>query len=1123
MSDKAQQNNKPFQTTDDRLQEDDGETTSEDEDDADMLFDDDDDEDMAQEDLDDGGIPREEEEEDDDDDDDDEEMMLQEYDIENIEVYVPLDRVPLANPANENNNDDVIIVRKRKSRVLLPTPSPPATQLDKSVSQLSISQINPKKKKTTTTTTDNQSNNENVEASDNDTEKYKSCFLKVSDRTFKQMLSNAIQDGNKLVQCLDTPEKIYTIRQITELTDQLHFKQLQQALWQEYHSISLKYDFSELKVTKQYAAKHNTCRIHKPSKSAIEKRQETIKRQRERIATELNTHSLQLPVSITEWQPSIDFQILSNAINECVEKIQQKLKQEFQYKHELLELTCADHHLIKKFYNLKPNEEQIELAKKIWQSTADELRAKEQQEILRQHIYLKRLPSKTDKIVNQLVDDNQITLSNPFLDPDQRASFASRCSKIIIQCKFNLMTQQLDELESVVRRHSLTLIDLQNRLFQLNKEDPQLYTNVLIAAIEQRRKAMITRFFHTHLTLEQILILINGLKYIIPCQSLFSRQTINELAKTDYNKISTKIKTCLGKNRMSISDERANKAFPELEKIIYDVYSKPLSRRLRRRAQREHRRVTSLQRLLRQRPDIMICRVDKSPGFYIGNAAIITGKVHEYMNNTAAYEEIIDGHCPLADNLRAVQNLLNYLVTQKAITKAQSDKLLPSLDKLELAHLHALTKVHKPDIPIRPILAGINCPTALLSKFLNNLLAPIYLKVTAELTFTNSVQLVQSLEKYVSKGFFKSTTCFITADVKNLYTVIPREGGRQALIRFLEQYSNQGKIGTLSIDHIWKMARLILDNNTFAYNGKYYKQIRGGAMGSAFTQVYANIYMLEWEQDLIIHQQQHNEIYGRYIDDIFMTTNQTIDEINIELGKAQVKDINIEIEPTIATSVNYLDLTITNENGQLRTTIYHKPTAEPYYLPYTSDHPHRYHRNVPYSALLRAARLCSNVHDFNRERQRIDISLLLSDYPPKLISNQFQRFFQVNKAETLLKYLNERDYQQLHHKLLHHTTRKQAEKRNISIEDLVKKPPVLQPKIYDNKLWYPHYTFESGHRLQFSSQFQSWWKKYYQYPESPVKNINMRLCADKNRTLENLLIHKKPPAAILKRMEPTNS
>jgi hypothetical protein len=36
-------------------------------------------------------------------------------------------------------------------------------------------------------------------------------------------------------------------------------------------------------------------------------------------------------------------------------------------------------------------------------------------------------------------------------------------------------------------------------------------------------------------------------------------------------------------------------------------------------------------------------------------------------------------------------------------------------------------------------------------------------------------------------------------------------------------------------------------------------------MGSAFTQVLANIYMLEWEQDLIAYQASKNEIYGRFV------------------------------------------------------------------------------------------------------------------------------------------------------------------------------------------------------------------------------------------------------------------
>ncbi|CAF1561125.1 unnamed protein product [Adineta ricciae] len=71
--------------------------------------------------------------------------------------------------------------------------------------------------------------------------------------------------------------------------------------------------------------------------------------------------------------------------------------------------------------------------------------------------------------------------------------------------------------------------------------------------------------------------------------------------------------------------------------------------------------------------------------------------------------------------------------------------------------------------------------------------------------------------------------------------MIPRQGAILALMRFLEKYAKHGKIGTLAIDHILRMARFILDTNYFVYNNKYYRQIRGGAMGSAFTQVLANI------------------------------------------------------------------------------------------------------------------------------------------------------------------------------------------------------------------------------------------------------------------------------------------
>ena len=396
------------------------------------------------------------------------------------------------------SDDSMKVIRKRKRFILTPTPTTEnITILDKPLSQLSISQGDPKRTKTiiTIAATDNQVNDEMNELSTSYVEQCKPRYLKVPDRNFKQMLSTAVVNGYNMVQCLNTNEKLHIVRHATEVTNNFYYKDLQRQLWQEYHDIGSKADNWESRTTKQYAHQHHTCRMYRPRKSYIEQRQKTIEHQLQQIGSELHEYLIRLQQNITQWQPSIDFEILSHAINECVKNGQKRLRNEFAYKKEMLTLDWNDQVSITKFYGLKPNEELIQLAKKMWQATSDELRVKEQQEILRELIHLKRLPTKTDKLVNQLVHDNQITLSNPFLDPDQRTSFVSRCSKTIIQCKFNLMLVQVDEFEIVIRRHQLLFITLKEKLTKLNKENPAIYTTLLVDAIEDRRKAMMQRFF----------------------------------------------------------------------------------------------------------------------------------------------------------------------------------------------------------------------------------------------------------------------------------------------------------------------------------------------------------------------------------------------------------------------------------------------------------------------------------------------------------------------------------------------------------------------------------------------------------------------------------------------------
>ena len=199
----------------------------------------------------------------------------------------------------------------------------------------------------------------------------------------------------------------------------------------------------------------------------------------------------------------------------------------------------------------------------------------------------------------------------------------------------------------------------------------------------------------------------------------------------------------------------------------------------------------------------------------------------------------------------------------------------------------------------------------------------------------------------------------------------------------------------------------------------------------------------------------------RHIDDIFMTTNRKIQEINVKLNKAENKDMNINIQSTVNTSVHFLDVTITNENGQVRTSIFHKPTTESYILSYTSDHPHHVRCNIPYAALLRAARICSHVNDFNSECIRIDMSLLSNHYPPNFIKKQFHRFFHLNNALSVFNELNEEVYHRLHKRSLYEPTRREKQLGSI-IQDPVRNPMVLKSKIWNSDEMYPRYLFDTG-------------------------------------------------------------
>jgi hypothetical protein len=156
----------------------------------------------------------------------------------------------------------------------------------------------------------------------------------------------------------------------------------------------------------------------------------------------------------------------------------------------------------------------------------------------------------------------------------------------------------------------------------------------------------------------------------------------------------------------------------------------------------------------------------------------------------------------------------------------------------------------------------MNTPTTGISKFLDQLIRPLFDKHARATTIIDGVDLIRRLETYVENGYLKPTTQLCTFDITDLYTMLPQEESLNILTEFLIQHGYQ-KVKGVPLDAIRKLARIVIKENVFIYEKKLYRQIIGGAMGSAFTLTLANIFMWAWEKELVRRQQLSNEIYGR--------------------------------------------------------------------------------------------------------------------------------------------------------------------------------------------------------------------------------------------------------------------
>lgn len=491
---------------------------------------------------------------------------------------------------------------------------------------------------------------------------------------------------------------------------------------------------------------------------------------------------------------------------------------------------------------------------------------------------------------------------------------------------------------------------------------------------------------------------------------------------------------------------------------------------------------------------VIFRQTDKSKVFHIDRPETYVQKSAAYMKKTDAYKEIEKS--PLREMIDRTEELLRNLVNKNLLPGKYFEKLTPNREEAELPHLYYNPKDHKVGEPLRPIVSGMKSPTQKISAFLDQIIRPIFDKVTPY-SLSNSIELLKHLQKYGTTD----QTLLYTFDITDLYTMIPQQESILAICEMLGENKIFKVNGDIPINTVRTLFKHVLENAFFVLQlpgeeVKFFKQIRGGPMGSECTQVLADVYMRKWEKKFKEQQELDGELYFRFRDDIFLTTRKSkveMDKILIELGKV---DKNIGLTFETGQYVDYLDVRVSVDIPNFRTKIFRKLAAQPYILPFNSAHPPHVMKNIPFSALLRAVRICSHSENLVEEIEKIRITLLLNKYPSYFIDRHFRRFFKELTGQDDSKLLLGARHSEFRDKVLDIGWNKK-EKRGIDF----------------NKDILVHFTYTPS-LARFGARFHQIWQEIFE--ETPLSDISVIFAHRLTDNLKNILVHKKPSKKVIK-------